>query len=52
MNDLVPLDLLSSWSWYIGCMFEIRSIIATLFSDMYLSFFQRVFERCGRRFLI
>ena len=52
MSDLVPLDLLSSWSWYIGCAFEIRSIFVKLLSNMYLPFFQRVFERCERRFFI
>ena len=52
MSDLVPLDLLRSWSWYIRRVFEIWSIFIQLFSHMYLSLIQRVFERCERRFFI
>ena len=52
MSDLVPLDLLSSWSWYVGRVFEIGSVFVKLLSNMYLSLFQRVFERCERRFFI
>ena len=52
MSDLVPLDLLRSWGWYIRRVFEIGSVFIQLFSDMYLSFLQRVFERGERRFFI
>ena len=37
MSDLMPLDLLRGWGWYIRCVLEIGSIFIQFFSHMYLS---------------
>ena len=52
MSDIVPLDLFRCGSRYICRVLEIRSVFVQLFSHMYFSFLERIFEWGKRRLLI